>query len=425
MLVAAKTHNCSPSIAENPERQGKFRFLWRKYATAFIVLLGINYIPIDTFSGFSTFKIVLILSAVVALALHFRLSKAFLFGTIYFLWQCIVAAFHPESMRYSTFLFSGGLVFSYICMYNLIYEERIFSIDYFLKIVRGMMMAFFIVCVIQQMFILVGIRFFPPINLCTVFNRGIGCNSLSLEPSHFARFMLVFYYAYVKCNEFKRGKGPFNIKELFGKEHRGVTLRFLWMMLTMGSGTAFVCLIAFSCYFIRKNNALFMIPALILMYIALNYIEFEPLNRATSVIRAVSTFDQKHVMATDHSAAFRISPLLTSLKADFTKSETWFGYGIDYGKNNNLMVKQQATFFDDYGFIFYLLVLLLNFTCAYRFFSLATLFMFMGIGGGAGTNVIYLWELMLIMTCVRYFYENSNGLPRKQREVHILGRTAT
>lgn len=40
--------------------------------------------------------------------------------------------------------------------------------------------------------------------------------------------------------------------------------------------------------------------------------------------------------------------------------------------------------------------------------SLATLFMFAGIGGSIGGNIQYAWELAMVMTCVRYFYENRD-----------------
>ena len=127
------------------------------------------------------------------------------------------------------------------------------------EVVTGMIYAYFIVCIIQQAFIMVGIRVFPLINLTyELYNRGYGCYSLSMEPSTFARFMLVFYYAYVKCHEYIRGEGPFNLRELFGKEHYKITLMFLWMMTTMGSGTAYVCLIVFTLYFVRWHNWYYM-----------------------------------------------------------------------------------------------------------------------------------------------------------------------
>jgi hypothetical protein len=32
--------------------------------------------------------------------------------------------------------------------------------------------------------------------------------------------------------------------------------------------------------------------------------------------------------------------------------------------------------------------------------------MFAGVAGGAGNNIQYLWALMMVMTCVKYFYKN-------------------
>lgn len=267
-------------------------------------------------------------------------------------------------------------------------------------------MLYFVVCIVQQVLTILGIGYFPLLNMMQNLDRGLGCQSLSMEPSTFGRFMLVFYYAYVKCQEYKRGEGPFTLKELFSGEHKWVTIRFLWMMLTMGSGTAFVCLILFSLYFVRWHNWYYIVPFIIIGYITIQASGFEQLDRATSVINATTTLEKENIQDTDDSAAARISPIINSLNADFSKKETWFGYGIDYGRDHNTFVRQTGTLFDDYGFIFYLISLLFAFSCAYNFWSLGCIFMFAGIAGGMGNNIQYAWELAMVMTCVLYFYEN-------------------
>lgn len=382
------------------------------YATVFLILFSTYYIPIDTRGGFGPLKLGLMVASVfVLLAWGLQVTKAMAIGTIYLISQFTLASFYSETLRWSTLLFSVGLVYSYVSFYNLIYVRRVFTIDHFIRIVKWLIYAYFVVCIIQQVFLLLGVSYLPIINLVQVLNRGIGCNSLSMEPSTFARFMLVFYYAYVKCHEYRRGEGPFSVKELFSADHRWVTICFLWMMCTMGSGTAFVCLILFSFYFVRRDNWFYIIPLMLGIYFfILPLFDAEQLNRATSVTNAFTTFDQQQVEAADGSAASRISPLINSFNADFSKTETWFGYGIDYVRTHNLVLTQKATLFDDYGFVFYLIGLVFNFACAYRFFSLATLFMFAGVGGGAGTNIHYAWALMMFMTCVRYFYENRHNL---------------
>lgn len=393
-------------------REGKDREATLKwFATVFLILFGICYTPIEIGGGFGPLKILLMFLAILVLLIFsFKLTKAVFIGIIYVLYQYSSASFHPDSFRWITLLFSFGFVFTYASIYNLIYVEQVFNVRHFLRLVKWIMMAFFVVCIMQQCCIVVGIRTLPIINLIGGLNRGIGCNSLSMEPSTFARTMLVFYYCYVKCHEYIRGEGPFTIRELFSGEHKWVTIRFLWMMTTMGSGTAYVCLVLFLLYFVRKNNFYYIVPILAVCYIGLESLELEQASRATKILNAMTTLDQKQVEMADGSGASRISPLLNSFKADFTKAETWFGNGIDYAVNHNMILRQTATLFDDYGFLLYLIALVMNLTCAYKFFSLGFMFQVGGIAGGAGGNIHYAWWLMMIMTCLRYFYEHRHQL---------------
>lgn len=381
-----------------------------KYATLLIILMGICYMPIEGRGGFGIIKLCCLISAIFVLVTRaFFITKAFIIGSIYIIYQFLIASTYPDTFRSTTLFFSAGLVFTYVCFYNLLYVKQVFTIRHFIFLTKWMMMAFFIVCVIQQCFLAMGIWYFPAVNLVQWFGRGIGCNSLSMEPSTFARTMLVFYYAYVKCNEYIRSEGRYTLKELFSGEHKWVTIRFLWMMCTMGSGTAFVCLIAFSLYFVNKRNWFYIIPVFLGIYFyVLPQFDAEQLNRATKSINATTTLDQETVEEADGSAGSRISPMINSLNVDFSKYETWFGYGVDYTKNNNLILTQKATLFDDFGLIFYILSLIFNLTCAYRLKSLGALFMIMGIAGGSGGNIHYAWWLMMVMTCVRYFYEKRH-----------------
>ena len=372
------------------------------FTTVFLILYCTYYLPIDGFGGFGPNKFILAISVILTMLLYsFKMSKAFIIGTIYLLIQYCVASFHPESFRWSTLLFSAMLVYSYAAFYNLIFVEKVFTIEHFIKICKWIMMAYFIVCIIQQILIIIGINNLLIINLYPL-DREIGCNSLCREPSTFGRFMLVFYYAYVKCQEYKRDEGPFTLSELFSGEHKWITIRFLWMMLTMGSGTAFFCIILFALYFVRKHNWYYIVPTLIGCYILVQNSGIEALDRATSTIEATATLDKDAVSETDGSASVRITPILNTITADYSKSETWLGYGIDAGIGD----KYNRTLFHDYGFIFYIVTLLLCFTCAYNFWSLGCLFMFAGVGGGAGSNIQYAWALMMVMTCVKYFHDN-------------------
>lgn len=382
----------------------------------FIILFNTYYLPIDGRGGMGPIRYAMMGLAVAMLPFCFKISKAVIFGFIYLATQYLAAIFHPESIRWTTLFYSAELILTYISLYHLIYVEKVFSIEQFIKIIRWLMIIYFVVFITQQLFMLIGIRVFPLINMTYDVQRGFGCYSLSMEPSTFARTMLVCYYAYIKCHEYKRGSGPFSLRELFSKEHRFITIIFLWMMCTMGSGTAFVCLIGLTAYFVRWNNWYYIVPILLLMYfIVLPAIHVEQLDRATRITTSMTTLDQSQVEEADGSGASRISPLLNSLNADFTKKETWFGYGVDYGRRNNTFVKQTGTLFDDYGVLFFIASVAMNLACGYRFKSLAFLFCLMGVGGGTGTNIHYAYGLMILMTCVRYFYENRFNLSTNEQ----------
>ncbi|MDO5463796.1 MAG: hypothetical protein Q4F40_02555 [Akkermansia sp.] len=389
----------------------------QKFAVIFIILFTISYIPIDGAAGFGSSKLLLmLLAAMGAFSYAFHISKAFVLGVLYLAWQFLMASFHPETFRWSTLLFSAGLVFSFVCIYNLVVHKKVFNIDMYIRLVNWMMLLFFVVCLLQQACLLVGITYLPAINLWKILDRGLGCNSLTIEPSTFARTMLVLYYVYVKCSEYKYGRGSYSLKELFSGEHKWVSIRFCWMMVTMGSGTAFICLILFALYFVTKKNWFYIVPSMLAVYVfVLPLFGAEHLDRATSVASAMSTMDVNQVKGADDSGALRISPLLNSLNADFTKIETWFGHGIDYARSHNLVLLHKATLFDDYGFVFYLLSLLFNLTCAYRVCSIGFLFMFAGLAGGSGGNIHYTWALMLIMAGENYFYSIRKKLKLERK----------
>ena len=378
-----------------------------RFATILLILYGIYYMPIDSFGTNAPIKTTLMAISVFVLIFYsFKTSKALILGIIYLLSQYVIMNFHPEGVTWNTYIFSVLIVLMYVCFYNLVCIEKVFTIDHFIKICKWMMMAYFIVCIIQQVALIIGISYMPILNMMKNLDRGLGCQSLSIEPSSFGRFMLVFYYAYVKCQEYKRDEGPFTLKELFSGEHKWVTIRFLWMMLTMGSGTAFVCLILLSLYFVRWHNWYYVAPMLIVGYGAIQASGIEALDRATNMIEATATLDKKIVQETDGSAAARISPIINSINADFTKKETWFGYGVKYADENSTFSRQTATLFDNYGLVFYLFTIIFTFACGYNFWSLGCIFMFAGVAGGFGTNIQYAWELAMVMTCVKYFHKN-------------------
>lgn len=379
----------------------------RWFASAFIIVYSIYIHAFNPVMGFD--KILFLCLALFGFFfIYFKFSKAFILALIMLLIQFFVSILHSESFRASTIIYSVMLTFSFVSIYTLVYDKHIFTNEQFVQLLKFLIKIFFIFCIIQQVLIIIGYRNIPWLNLYYL-DRGIGCRSLSYEPSSFARFMFVFYFAYIKCIGYRQGIA-LSIKDLFKQEHRNITLMFLWMMCSMGSGTAFVCLTLLLLNFITKRNWYYIAPiSLFIIFVVLPLFNFEQTSRAVNIMSAMTTLDQSQVEAADGSGASRISPLLNSFSADFSQKETWLGHGIDYAINNNLVFKQDATLFDDYGFLWYVSTIALSISTAYGFSPITIVYMFSGTAGGTGGlggNTNYAWALMIIMSCVRYFYLN-------------------
>ena len=340
-------------------------------------------------------------------------SKALILGIIYLLTITFSGLFHPESFRFSTIGYLGMFIITFITLYNLIYSGT-FSLNYFIKFLRWMILAYSICLILQQLFVLVGIRFMPIINLSNQFFLSITkLPSLSIEPSHSARILGVLIYAYMKCNGLLQGSS-FKFYQLFEQEHKWLTFAFLWTMFTMGSSTAFIVLGVLSLYFINWRNALIIIPILAgLVYIG-SSMGIEQFDRAYNTTQATLSLNRETVAKTDGSAAYRIGPILNTINnLDLTKKEHWFGYGIDSGNaNKNERMLAEIT---DYGFLTYICGLILIFSCSIRFLSIPTIMFFIGIGGGTA-NIAYQWGLLMVFMCIRYFYKYRNNLTIRSNE---------
>lgn len=376
----------------------------RNIATAILFVMLTQFVFIEGY-GVSPVKVGLM--ALMPLVFIFKVpyvSKALILGVLYLLTIIFSGLFHPESFRFATIGYLGLFVITFITIYNLVHSGA-FSLSFFIKFLRWMILAYTICLICQQLFVLVGIRFMPIVNLNNQFFLAIDkLPSLAIEPSHTARILGILMYAYMQCNGFQQGS-PFRFRQFFEYDHKWVTYGFLWTMLTIGSGTAFIVLGVLSLYFINWRNALIIVPLLVgLLYIG-SAMGIKQLDRATSAATASLTLDAEQIVKADGSASVRIIPLINTINnLDLSKKEHWFGYGIDAGigdKSNRLMGE-----ITDYGFLAYLCGLILVFTCAIRFWSIPTIMYFIGIGGGTG-NIAYQWGILIVFMCVRYFYKKQ------------------
>ncbi|UBD69677.1 hypothetical protein NXV86_26625 [Bacteroides sp. BFG-257] len=381
----------------------------RNFTTFLLLLFCIQYIPIESRAGVSWLKVaVMAICPFIFLLKTAKISKALYLATIYLSIMWIVSLIHYETFRASTLIYTTLFLLLYATYYNLLYCNHVFDIDYFIKLLKGLILAYSVCLLIQQFFILIGIVQFPIINLVQVLNRSFGANSLSFEPSSSARIMAVAYLGLLRMYELKKGRLP-NIKELF-QELRWSSIGFLWAMSTMDSGTAFVALGILSILFIKRQYLLSIVPTLIAIYFIIPSIEFEPLQRARNAVEVTLTLETESVIETDGSAATRITPLINTIKnIDLFNLNSWVGYGADYVKRFKgpveQMKKQMIGRIQEFGLFSFIIMQMLIFSCAIRKVlsveTLLWLFLFSMTFG----NVSYTWGAIMIFTAVRYFQE--------------------
>lgn len=385
-----------------------FQFLKENkfWATLLLIVFCIQLVFIEG-AGISPVKVGVM--AICTLIFLFKvpfISSAFWWGILYFVSCLLISLLHGQ-IRFSTIGYLGLFIGLYITYYNLIYSKS-FSLNYFIKLVRVLIISFGICLLLQQISILIGLRNLPFINLVGQHFLAIDkLPSLTIEPSHSARILTVLMFAYIKCNELKNNI-HFKLSDLFISDNKWTTYCFLWTMLTMGSGTAFVGLGILSIHFITKRNFFCVIPIFILMFSIGEIIGLKQMQRAANLLEAtIFTRDVKKIRETDGSGAIRIIPLVnTFTDVDLFEQETWLGKGTttkEYASNFWKRTTDKIVIVEQYGLLTFIMSLLFVFKCAIRrLFSIETL-AFIGLLSLTVINVYYSWAIMMIFTTIKYF----------------------
>lgn len=376
----------------------------RNIAAFILVLFCIQYIPIESRDGVSYLKLgVSLMCPFILLVKSQWISKPLAYFAVYYSLVVLAAVSHPATLRWSTILFMATFWVTYITFYNLVVVEKSFSKDYFVSLIRKLIYAYFIVLILQQCLLLIGIKIFPLINLVQDLKRGIGANSLSYEPSSVAVILSFAYLSLLRMREIDFGH-KLTWSEVWENE-RLATIAFMYTMIGIVSGTAMVALAMIAIYFIPKKN--YMLSLFIILIIALIFfnVDFLPLNRARDSFLAFLTLDSAKIMQADGSAAARIIPIANTLtKLDLTTWEGWFGHGVDYGLSKWIFSERvMIGGIADYGFLSFIIMQLVVYSCMIKhFFSLETL-LWIFIGLLTLGNVPLNWGAMMMFTVVRYF----------------------
>ena len=329
-----------------------------------------------------------------------RISKATVFGLLFWVVTVGLSVIQFGTPRMSTFYYTALFLLMFNLYYNLVYVNHVFTIDDFLQVVKSVIMAYAICLVLQQAFFIVGLRYMPLVNLMGMPYYGLfRLNTLAVEPSHAARLLTVYFYAFLKLLEYKQGVAP-SISYLW-QEHKRTIIAFLYTMTAIGSGTAFVGLAILALYFLRRQYVAYVVIFGFVFYMVVPMIDYEPLNRTMAVFNATLSGDTELVRETDHSASSRVNIILDTIKyLDLSDVDTWLGKGIDATYAADKVVVSAIT---DYGMISYLLKLALFFSCCFTgLFSLEVLMFILLFSFNIG-NVAYGWAALMVFSTIKYF----------------------
>ena len=332
------------------------------------------------------------------------ISKATIFGGSFLIITLGMTCLHTGVTRSSTFYYTALFLFTFNLYYNLVYINNVFKIDDFIKIIKVVIYAYAICLLLQQACMMIGIRYLPFINLMGLrYYELFRLNSLAIEPSHAARLMTIYFYAFLKVSEYKNGY-VMSLRELFDT-HKWIVIAFLYTMIGIGSATSFVGLGILALYFLKKQYAAYVVILGFIFYMIVPMIDYQPLNRSMAVFNAAMTADAEVVRETDNSAAARVNILLDTFKyLDLESVETWIGSGTDSSMGSG---KAIVSAIYDYGMISYISKLIFFFTCCFTsFFSLEVLIFILLFSLNIG-NIAYGFAALMVFSTIKYFKNNQ------------------
>lgn len=318
--------------------------------------------------------------------------------------------FNPNSIRWSTVLYS--VMF---CLFFLSYKRLLlkgfFGVELYINFLKKIIYAYAIVLLIQQLCVLIDLPIFNVSNYNPA--NPWKLNSLSSEPSHSARILGFLMYCYITVIELKNNSN-YNLKTEFKRDNK-IWFAFLWSMITMGSGTAFLLL---SVIAVKISRIKSIIPILLfgsVLFTIINYIDSSTLDRSIKVFTATLTLDENAIIKADHSASIRIVPvIILSKMVGISTINDWFGHGIDYVSSflSNLIpgVSQGTTgggmfqLWFEYGFFVFVLFMIIIIQAGFNrkdFFTLLFLFLLVFL---SGLNSQIVWLCITLLFTNKYFF---------------------
>ena len=328
---------------------------------------------------------------------------------------------HPATMRYSTVLYTCMFFLYFMVIYRLLYFSDV-GVESYAKFLKTLIYAYFIVLVIQQFCVLLGLPVFNVSNYNPL--EPWKLNSLMSEPEHSGRMMALLMFSFLTMQDGACGRRLLFLESW--QKDKFVWIAFLWSMLTMVSAGAYLFLfIVLLKFFNKKQLVPFVCGVACFAFVGIA-LEIKPFMRVYKLVAAMFTFDVWEMYRADQSGALRFVPSLICIeKMDLSTWDGWFGAGVDYvktfmsgylpGVNKGYVGGGSFMFALEYGFINFLMYILFSFYACYDKENKLTSIAFWVFSVLlSGINLQLTWSTITILYCNRQI-KKAETLQNKEK----------
>lgn len=238
------------------------------------------------------------------------------------------ALFHPQTLRWITILYTCAFCIFFMMLARMV---RISDLDpaILFKTVKGLVYAFLIVLIIQQVCVLLHLPIFLESLIGNRFEP-FKLNSLTAEASHTTLVLSVIMMIYAQSRTYIDQN--LTLTEEF-KHNYLLWIAYYYVIFTTLNSSAFLMWFLPLLPFIRKRDALptvVGIAAVILIVYASPLGEYRMMQRISKTGIAAMSLDTDKLIAADPSIAQRIVPSIWGFKAvNFTEADNYVGHGTD------------------------------------------------------------------------------------------------
>lgn len=315
-------------------------------------------------------------------------------------------------IRYSTVLYSILFILSFISFIKLVNISN-YSLDDFIWVTRTILIAYFLVVVLQQICVLLHL---PIINARNYsYLEPWKLNSLSAEPSWAGRINALMMYAFLVILDIKNER-KINFVESF-KSNRLVWFCFLWTQVFIFSSTAIVFLCAVLFKYVEAKKIIYILPILLLIFFVQNN-NIKSVERIENTAKSIITWDPDVIYQADSSASARVIPFIVLSRKvvdSFKDIDIFFGRGvdysaknIDYGMGGEIKASTAFTIWLDFGvFSFITYIIFSIIICVNRHDIISSLFFWFFMVFLYGLNTQIPWLTMMVLYLIKYFSKRS------------------